>query len=102
MYDNQGLAAKYLYSGKIAEWLTGNKRPDLAVEMEDIVENQFPQRQGSGYSDCVFLLNMIIPYYDVNNRPHSTPISIAQSLNENAEYYAAALANNNDRLFFIP
>ncbi len=101
MYDNQGLAAKYLYSGKIAEWLTGNKRPDLAVEMEDIVENQFPKDKEAGTLTACFFLNMIIPYYDVNNRPHSTPISIAQSLNENAEYYAAALANNNDRLFLF-
>lgn len=39
MRQDQSLAIKYLYTGKLTKWLTDNQRPELATEIEDIVEN---------------------------------------------------------------
>lgn len=101
MYDNPELAVKYLYSGKIAQWLTENKCPELAIEMEDIVENIYPKDRNAGLWAACYFLNASIPYYDVKDEKHSSSETIAQTLSDNFEYYVDALANKNDRLYIF-
>lgn len=101
MYSKQELATKYLYSGKIAEWLTANKRPELAIEMEDIVENKCPKNKEAGFFAACYTLDKSIPYEDLNNNQLDNPESIAKSLRENFDYYSKALANKKDKLFMF-
>lgn len=99
MCGKKELAVKYLYSGKIAEWLTANKRPELAIEMEDIVENQYPKNKEAGLLAACYLLDKSIPYKDLQNNELDNIEAIAKSLRDNFEYYSEVLANKNDSLF---
>lgn len=101
MYGKQDLATKYLYSGKIAEWLTANKRPELAIEIEDIVENQCPKNKEAGFISACYMLDKSIPYKDVQGNLLDNSEAIAKSLRDNFEHYSKALASKNDTLFLF-
>lgn len=61
MVEDMVLAKKYLYSGKISKWL--EYCPELQVEIEKIVEEDYPDDEDMGYLAAVHLLN---PFYDLN------------------------------------
>lgn len=61
MVADSSLAVKYLYSGKISKWL--ESLPEVQVEMDKIVETDFPDDQAMGFLAAVHLLN---PFYDLN------------------------------------
>ncbi len=50
MRQDQNLAIKYLYTGKLTKWLNDNQRPELVSEIEDIVEKRYPKDQTA---DCM-------------------------------------------------
>ena len=61
MADDPNLAIKYLYSGKISMWL--DAMPEVQVEIEKIIEKDFPNDQTMGLLATIHLLN---PFYDPN------------------------------------
>ena len=61
MVEDPNLAIKYLYSGKISKWL--DAMPEVQVEIEKIIEKDFPYDQTMGFLAAVHLLN---PFYDLN------------------------------------
>ena len=61
MVEDMDLAIKYLYSGRIYKWL--EKMPELQVEIEKIVEDDYADDQNMGFLAAVHLLN---PFYDLN------------------------------------
>lgn len=101
MRQDQNLAIKYLYTGKLTKWLNDNQRPELAAETEDIVEKRYPKDQTAGLYAACYILDVDMPYYDVKGRPRTTAEEIAQSLVENFSSYQSALANSNDPLFLF-
>lgn len=96
MRQDQNLAIKYLYTGKLTKWLNDNQRPELVSEIEDIVEKRYPKDQIAGLYAACYALNVDMPYYDVKGRPRTTAEEIAQSLIENFNTYQTTLANAND------
>ncbi len=60
MVDDMSLAIKYLYSGKVSKWL--EHIPELQIEIENIVEKDFPNRQKIGLLAAIHTLN---PFYDL-------------------------------------
>jgi serine/threonine protein kinase len=60
MVDDMDLAIKYLYSGKISKWL--EHIPELQIEIENIVEKEFPNDQKTGLLAAIHTLN---PFYDL-------------------------------------
>ncbi len=101
MMDDKALAVKYLYSGKVSKWLTDNLRPELAIQVETIVERQYPKDQDAGLMASCYLLDPQLPYYDISGAPMAGSREIALSLITNAEYYAKELANKNNALFLF-
>lgn len=101
MRQDQNLAIKYLYTGKLTKWLNDNQRPELVSEIEDIVEKRYPKDQTAGLYAACYTLNVDMPYYDVKGRPRTTAEEIAQSLIENFSTYQTTLANANDPLFLF-
>lgn len=101
MRQDQNLAIKYLYTGKLTKWLNDNQRPELVSEIEDIVEKRYPKDQTAGLYAACYTLNVDMPYYDVKGRPRTTAEEIAQSLIENFNTYQTTLANANDPLFLF-
>ena len=61
MKDDMKLAIKYLYSGKVSKWL--EHIPELQIEIENIVEKEFPSNQQMGLIAAIHTLN---PFYDLN------------------------------------
>ena len=99
MYDDKSLATKYLYSGKVSEWLTANKRPELAIEIDDIIENQYPKAKDAGLLAACYLLDGNIPYHDVEGNALTNSNDIALSLRRNAAHYEKALSDPNHSLY---
>ena len=68
MLMDQKLARAYLYSGQVSKWL--EKRPELKIEIDRIVEKDFPKDELTGMLCTLHILN---PLYDINVRtPDST------------------------------
>lgn len=99
MYKNQVLGIKYLYSGKISQWLQDNLHPELQVEMEDIVEKRYKSNQQAGLYAACYALNPAMPYYDENGKPCTTAAEIASSILHNQSVYQEKLCNKGDRLY---
>lgn len=84
MVEDLNLAIKYLYSGKLSKWL--EHMPELQIELENIVEKDFPRNQMMGVLAAIHILN---PFYDLNlccdiHSPSyaMTGATIGQALNE--------------------
>ena len=83
MLRDQKLARSYLYSGQVSKWL--EKRPELKIEIDRIVEKDFPKDEISGMLCALHILN---PLYDLNLRTPDDPEyamtgeSIGEVLNE--------------------
>lgn len=58
--DESGLAVKYLYRGQVERWL--RTYPELALEVQEIVEKRYPQDQNTGLFATVFFLDPTIPF----------------------------------------
>ena len=98
MFDDTNLAIKYLYSGKISKWL--EYMPELQIEIENIVEKEFPHNQ---YMGLVAALHTLNPFYDfilscdIHNPSYAmTGESIGNVLNE--AYYHYFGKNDSDAL----
>ena len=62
MRSDMALAEKYLYSGKISQWLHDNLRPELEVEMEEIVEKRYPSNKRDGVFAACMVLDPTTPF----------------------------------------
>ena len=101
IWEDKDLSIKYLYSGKIAQWLAANDRPELVAEVEDIVENQHPKDKEAGFYAACYMLDPAMPYFDVKGKPLTNVHEIAQSLKSNMKHYEKALENKDDSLFLF-
>ena len=101
MLEDIDLSVKYLYSGKIRQWLADNLRPELAQEIEDIAENQYPKDKYAGLYSACYHLDRGMPYTDIKNKTAQSSEEIAQSLLANFSHYQKALSNKNDSLFLF-
>ena len=61
MDEDPELAIKYLYKGQIENWLK-DYYPELAIEMQDIVETRFPKNTELGRFAAVCALNPAHPF----------------------------------------
>lgn len=59
MVEDQELAVKYLYRGQVEKWL--KPYPELALEIQEIVETLYPQDQHMGLHAAVYLLDPTWP-----------------------------------------
>ena len=99
MSEDHELAIRYLYSGKIAQWLTENYQPVLGQDVDDIVEKKYPKDQNAGLFATCYHLDGDMPYYDVNNKAQRSPQEIAKSLRNNIKHYETALTYREHPLF---
>ncbi len=101
MAEDKTLAIKYLYQGKIEEWLEGIHRNELAAELHEITEKRFPKNEEAGFFATCYFLDDELPYTDVKGNALNSPQEIAQSLKANAKHYEKALTNSEDSLFLF-
>ena len=101
MYFDQTLAQKYLYSGKINQWLKENLRPELEIEIEEIVEIKYATDKQAGLYAACYVLDPSMPYYDVNGNECNTQQEIASAILHNRAAYQKALQNGSDLLYIF-
>ena len=59
MVQEPELARKYLYRGTVEKWL--RPYPELALEIQDIVEKRYPKDQDTGLMAAIYLLDPTVP-----------------------------------------
>lgn len=94
MMADQALAIKYLYGKRISKWLDEQKRPELAVEIENIVEQRYPKSHIGGFYASCYVLDKTMPYYDLHNNPCKTRSDIAKTILENFDEYEKLLSKD--------
>ena len=60
MEEDPELGTKYLYRGQLETWL--KPYPELAIEMQEIVEKRYPKNQSMGYYAALCALNPAKPF----------------------------------------
>lgn len=101
MFDNQELAISYLYKGRITQWLEGNGRPELAVEMERIKEDLYPRNTTAGLEAACYKLNPSMPFVDICGNNCKTSAEIAKSILSNFDKYLSQLSTNPDSRLIV-
>lgn len=56
------LGRKYLYSGRVTRWLEEAGANEIAVNVEEIVENIYPSNQDAGLMAVAYMLDPAMPY----------------------------------------
>lgn len=99
MWDNPGLAKRYLYGNMIADWLKEAGRPEMALRMREITEMEYPSDTDTGlYAACLELLPSM-PFYGVAGNAISTQQQLAAELRDNADFYKDAIGSYEQRLW---
>lgn len=96
MKNNSQLAIRYLYKGRITSWLEDNRRPELAVEMDRIKEDLYPQNTTAGLDAACYVLNPEMPFVDICGNDCRTSPEISQSILTNFNSYLSTLSENKD------
>ena len=99
LVDNERLATKYLYSGRISQWLESCGNVKLATVVKDIIVNRYPVDQRAGLMAAVYAMEPTYPYKDVNGNLCDDVHSVAISMLGYLEQYSVLLRNPNDPLF---
>ena len=60
MEEDPELGTKYLYRGQIEKWL--KPYPELAIEMQEIVEKRYPKNQSTGFFAALCVLDPAKPF----------------------------------------
>ena len=90
MMQDQPLAKRFLYSGKLSKLLE-SKYPELALSLDNITENWYPDNQDAGLVAAVFTIDDSKPLYDVQGKPCNNFAEIAHSLLYNFDRYLTDL-----------
>ena len=61
MEQDREMAMRYLYKGQIEKWL--KPYPELAIQMQEIVEKRFPKDQNMGLYAALCALNPAMPFH---------------------------------------
>lgn len=61
MMQDSDLAIKYLYRGTVEKWL--KSYPELALEIQDIVEKRYPKEKDTGLMAALYVLDPTIPLH---------------------------------------
>jgi serine/threonine protein kinase len=100
MLEDTEIAKKYLYGGKISKWLEENQHNELAIEIEEIVEKQYPKNQTAGLMAACYFLDDELPYTDeFSDKKATDGAEIAAILQDNQSKYADLLKDSNALLW---
>ena len=99
MWNNQKWAKRFLYKDEVAEWFRGIERPDLAVQVNEITEDQYPGNQDAGLYACCRMLDPNMPYIGKDGRAIRETLDIADELTRHEAAYARELGDPDHLLW---
>ena len=99
MAEDEDLAAKYLYRGQVEKWL--KPYPELALEMQDIVEKRHPKDQRLGTWVAIYNLDPTysIPLKGVSRESGEEVSARAVTLKDVGDFFNAAIPSGQTMYF---
>ena len=99
MWNNKDLAKRYLYREQVEKWFREIERPEIAMQMSIITEEEYPQNQDAGLYAACLLLDENMPYTGMHGDNIQSAEEIAEELTSNEEAYAQLLKDSNHLLW---
>lgn len=88
---------KHLYSRKLSAWVNLFNQ-GLAVELDRIIEDDYPKDQDAGIQKAIYILNPDEAFVQ-NGKEYRTAEELANALEEDFSHYMTALANPNNSFY---
>ncbi|MDE6335611.1 MAG: protein kinase [Muribaculaceae bacterium] len=96
MWANKELAKSYLYKGdEIYTWLMNVDRPELARQIDDFVELDYPGNEDAGLFAACLLLNPDMKFEGLDGNLIKTQQDVARELYEHTQEYKKALGKKD-------
>ena len=99
--DNWDKGRKHLYSGKISAWVN-LFNPGLAVELDRIIEDDYPKDQDAGIQKAIYVLDPYAPYIHVSGEVRDyckTTDELANVLESASSQYIKQLSSPNHAFY---
>lgn len=102
LLEDKVLGKKYLYSGRITRWLEETGRNEIAVNVEEIVEQIYPSNQDAGLMAVAYMLDPSMDYVDPLGRHHTSPKEISKEIFfENAKMGQEVLRPDSNLMIYL-
>ncbi len=98
LMEEDTLGKKYLYSGRVTRWLEETGRNEVAVLVEEIVEDKYPDDQDAGLWTVAYLLDPAMEYVSPQGDSLDNPGKLAVYVAENAQDMADEILLPDTRL----
>ncbi len=99
MKDDPQTAKRYLYAGKIDEWLRKAKNTKLELAILEIYEKLYPKNQEAGLTAALYTLDKQMPYTDIDGNECDEMKEFVDAFFDHFEQYAEKLSNKNDSFY---
>lgn len=99
MKDDPQTAKRYLYAGKIDEWLRKAKNTKLELTITEIYEKLFPKNQDAGLTVALYALDKEMPYTDIDGNDCDDVPQFVNAFLNHFEEYSEKLSNKNDSFY---
>lgn len=101
MQEDEVLAEKYLFRGKITEWLKDAKNNKLAVLVEDLYESEFKKNKKAAVQAAIYLLNPKLPYIADDGTKCNSITELAVVVENDKDEYAKRLKSKDDTMYLF-
>ena len=101
MQQDNELAEKYLFRGKITEWLKEAKNNKKAVLVEDIYESEYKKNKKAAVQAVIYLLNPNLPYISDDGTKCETIDELANVVENDVKGYKQKLKSKDDSLYLF-
>ena len=101
MQEDNALAEKYLFRGKITEWLKEAKNNKKAVLVEDIYESEYKKNKKAAVQAVIYLLNPNLPYISDDGTKCQTLEELADVIENDTKTYKQRLKSKDDSMYLF-
>ncbi|MDE6286892.1 MAG: hypothetical protein K2L99_07855, partial [Muribaculaceae bacterium] len=98
LMQDMELGSKYVYSGRVTRWLEETGYNELAVNVEDIVEDVYPSNKQAGLTAVAYLLDPAMDYEAPDGTHMTDPADIALYIHNNCSTMASEVLDPDTRL----
>lgn len=99
MKENKQTAKRYLYAGKIDQWLNKAKNTKLEVAVLEAYEKIYPKDQDAGLKAAIYILDKNMPYTAIDGTTCSETKDFVDIFFKHFDQYAGLLSNKNDEFY---
>lgn len=101
MFEDTDLATQYLYSGKLSKWLEDAGFPEYQMQLDEIVNKEFPKDRLAGVLSACYQLNGDLPYRSPAGKDCFTDDEIVSEIMEAYDNGSLHLEKPNDPFYLF-